>query len=329
MHELIWPSIFKYTNGKSELDIHNILRGAFVSILSRSVFDEKRHEDKATLMVPLLDILQHTSGTPNVQCYSNGDSIEVRAKSPVSSYTELLISYASCTYTDLPENYFTRYGFIPGHQTSSIRAMLNVKDPLLFDGSLATDEMVTSEDADSIVSPENEVIAWLKKVPECYVNPSIDIESSPIGDGFGLFVVKPVDANELLFSIPTSLCVTYLPAMRDEECGEQFQDLVKMNGPGARTVGKITLSSAFQIEYFDTFKTLLLLAVAGFLAKEFLRCEYLGDDYQGKYAAYLQSLPLVPGKNEQEHVCKFTLLFFFQPYTLIVTNNFDLSTIFR
>ena len=54
---------------------------------------------------------------------------------------------------------------------------------------------------------------------------------------------------------------------------------------------------------FSTTDNINEKAMAGFLAKQFLKLEHQGmDKYDGSYGAYLKSLPFELGKNEQDHV---------------------------
>ena len=126
----------------------------------------------------------------------------------------------------------------------------------------------------------NPLLSWLRTVPEAFVHPAIQIEKSKVGDGLGCFVSDTVEEDELLFSIPTSVCISFKDAVMDDECGETFKELVEKAGSGGKTV-----------------------ATAGYLAKQFLTLEHQGmDKYDGPYAAYLKSLPFELGKNEQDHV---------------------------
>ena len=88
-----------------------------------------------------------------------------------------------------------------------------------------------------LLSISNPVISWLKSKPECFIHPGIAIQTSPAGDGSGLFISQPVEKDEVLFRISTNLCVSFLAAMNDEDCGSKFKALVDEHGGGARSVG--------------------------------------------------------------------------------------------
>lgn len=81
----------------------------------------------------------------------------------------------------------------------------------------------------------------------------------------------------MLFSIPTSFCITVSDAALDPQFGEQFIQLVESGVP--RTV-----------------------AMAGYLAKEYLLRKEQGDAYTGSWGAYLDCLPFEPFKNDQDHI---------------------------
>lgn len=135
LSDIIYLSVYKakvkqgFVKEGSDLnDINDAIRGAFVTILSRSFYDDTRDENERALLIPLLDMLQHTSDSANAQYFTNGDNIELRAKWPMNEKTELMISYS---YINEPWNFFTRYGFVPG-QTKSVKEMLKEKDPVFF-----------------------------------------------------------------------------------------------------------------------------------------------------------------------------------------------------
>ena len=81
------------------------------------------------------------------------------------------------------------------------------------------------------------LLSQLRSDPECYIHPGIEIEKSSNGDGFGCFIQEPVEENELLFSIPTTSCISIIDALVDEECGEKFNEIIERAGDGGRTVG--------------------------------------------------------------------------------------------
>lgn len=82
------------------------------------------------------------------------------------------------------------------------------------------------------------LVSWLKSVPSCYIHPAISIQKSVVGDGLGCFVTQSIAEDELLFSIPTSVCISYKDAILDEECGETFKEIVEKAGAGGKTVGR-------------------------------------------------------------------------------------------
>lgn len=171
---------------------------------------------------------------------------------------------------------------------------------------LATNPSVIDHPA-SLKSVENsksqrKVIDWLKTVPKCFINPKINVQKSSLGDGFGLYVSDPVSPNELLMTIPCSSCISFDTAKMDEDCGKRFKQFVDYNGVGARVVG--TYYNKFILrnpEY--SFNIMIYPALAGYLAKEYIKSEYLGKEgYTGQWASYLATLPFKPGQNEQDHI---------------------------
>lgn len=82
------------------------------------------------------------------------------------------------------------------------------------------------------------LISWLQSDPECYVHPGIAIKKSNLGDGFGCFVDEPVREGDMLFSIPTTSCLSITDALLDDECGEKFAEIIERAGDGGRTVGE-------------------------------------------------------------------------------------------
>lgn len=91
------------------------VRGAFVSLLTRSFQDGDGDEEK---LVPLLDMLQH-SDEPNVSHAMRRDdgTVEVRARKPLRAGDELMNQYRSELEENMPyHRFFTRFGFVPGIQ---------------------------------------------------------------------------------------------------------------------------------------------------------------------------------------------------------------------
>jgi hypothetical protein len=89
------------------------VKGAFVSLLTRSFQDGDDSEEK---MVPLLDMLQH-SNEPNVShvMRQSDGTVEVRARQALSAGDELLNQYISEREEAMPyHRFFTRFGFVPG-----------------------------------------------------------------------------------------------------------------------------------------------------------------------------------------------------------------------
>lgn len=98
-------------------DIDKAVRGAFVSILSRSF---AQTGDEETRLVPLLDMLQHAA-EPNVRHVqvpaddAAGERVVVTARRPLAEGEELLNCY---DYGDELEaaTFLTRFGFVPGKE---------------------------------------------------------------------------------------------------------------------------------------------------------------------------------------------------------------------
>lgn len=131
---IIGPSVKKSRQGVlpwggTTEGVDDAIRGAFVTLLTRSFLDTEQVSGNENL-VPLLDMLQHTSGTPNVKHERSSDCVEVRARAPIGGGTELLNSYS---YALEPWTFFTRYGFVP--DKGSPRDLLKAKDIVFFDAS--------------------------------------------------------------------------------------------------------------------------------------------------------------------------------------------------
>lgn len=89
------------------------VKGAFVSLLTRSFQDGDDDEEK---MVPLLDMLQH-SDEPNIShvMRQSDGAVEVRARQALPAGDELLNQYISELESAMPyHRFFTRFGFVPG-----------------------------------------------------------------------------------------------------------------------------------------------------------------------------------------------------------------------
>ena len=132
---IIGPSVKKIRQGilpfgGNTEGVDDTIRGAFVTILTRSFLNEAQSDQER--LVPLLDMLQHTSGTPNVMHFTSDGFVDVRTRIKLDKDTELLNSYS---YTLEPWNFFTRFGFVPDVDSVSVRDLLKEKDPIFFDDS--------------------------------------------------------------------------------------------------------------------------------------------------------------------------------------------------
>ncbi len=125
-----------------------------------------------------------------------------------------------------------------------------------------------------------DMLEWLK-FKGADINSKIEIRpSTRQGSGYGVFVNDAVEADELLFTIPRSACITLDQALQDEVCGKIFQKIIDQAGPGGVTV-----------------------ALAGFMAKEWLLTST--TDIQKNdtpFGPYLKTLPWARGVNNQEHI---------------------------
>jgi hypothetical protein len=124
------------------------------------------------------------------------------------------------------------------------------------------------------------MLEWLKS-KGADINSKIEIRpSTRQGSGYGVFVNDAVDADELLFTIPRSACITLDQALQDEACGKIFQKIIDQAGPGGATV-----------------------AMAGFMAKEWLLTPTDSNPTQDTpFGPYLRTLPWARGVNNQEHI---------------------------
>jgi hypothetical protein len=113
---------------------------AFVSALSRSFAEEVEVEkangaidiEKETLMIPLLDILQH-SNEPNTLVETYDDYIILKAKRTILPGEEIYHRYQEEDDDIIPPyKFFTRYGFIPGVKKQVVE-LLEDKSPIFFD----------------------------------------------------------------------------------------------------------------------------------------------------------------------------------------------------
>jgi hypothetical protein len=130
------------------------------------------------------------------------------------------------------------------------------------------------------------MLEWLKSQKDALVSDKIEIKPSTVqGGGYGAFVSRAVDENELLFRIPRAACVTLTDALSDEKCGDSFRKLVEKAGPGGNTV-----------------------VLAGFIAKERLQSvsSEKGFGTGSRYGPYLATLPWERYVNNQEHILYWT-----------------------
>ena len=150
------------------------------------------------------------------------------------------------------------------------------------DAKLTTSVFAGLEDIEAVAveTPESKysrLLEWLKS-NGADVNDNLCFQPSSRGGGYGAFVTGDVPKDEILVTIPRSLCVTMDDVKSDEESGEIFQKLMTQAGPGGNTV-----------------------ALAGIVAKERLLAQATGSD-STKFGPYFDTLPWERGVNFQEHV---------------------------
>lgn len=122
-----WPWEMKQASSGLVDGIDGAVKGAFVSLLTRSF--EDGDEDNGEKLVPLLDMLQH-SKEPNVSHVMRKDdgTVEVRAKRKLAAGDELLNQYREEEEEKMPKHrFFSRFGFVPGASVQEIPQML--EDP--------------------------------------------------------------------------------------------------------------------------------------------------------------------------------------------------------
>merc|ERR1712224_900192 len=94
-------------------DIRKAIRGAFVSILSRS-FTQTQSKIEENRLVPLLDMLQHAADDntrhKEEEVDGLGTCVVLRAKKPMNAGEELVNNYQELP----PHLWLTRFGFLPG-----------------------------------------------------------------------------------------------------------------------------------------------------------------------------------------------------------------------
>lgn len=149
-----------------------------------------------------------------------------------------------------------------------------------FSASTAATTHISAIDATQVATGKKyeAMLDWLLTSKDAEVSEKIELRPSTRGGGYGAFVTRPVDANELLFTIPRAACVTFSDALSDSSCGELFKTLIEKAGPGGNTV-----------------------AMAGFIAKERLK-SLKPDEDDSAYGPYLATLPWERGVNNQEHI---------------------------
>ena len=135
------------------------------------------------------------------------------------------------------------------------------------------------------------LLDWLSTHHDATISDKIVVQPSASGNGYGAFVTEAVAADELLFTVPRSACVTLDRALQDVLLGEGLQALVAAAGPGGNTV-----------------------ALAGYLAKERVaqnkkQQQEASDETAASvtltatsYGPYLDTLPWARGLNNQEHI---------------------------
>jgi SET domain len=149
----------------------------------------------------------------------------------------------------------------------------------------------------------NNLLDWLKSKEGVYINEKIELRPSSRGGGYGAFITDGsevdnsdtpvIEPDEVLFTIPRSLCITLDDALNDKDLGEGFRKLIERAGPGGNTV-----------------------VLAGYMAAEWLKCLVDDDNSsnsrninsmnnninESDYGPYLATLPWERGINSQEHV---------------------------
>eukprot|EP00956_Cyclotella_meneghiniana_P023329 scaffold45288_cov65-Cyclotella_meneghiniana.AAC.2 len=122
--------------------LEEAITAAFVAALSRSFAEEVEVENPdgttdievETLLIPLLDILQH-SNDPNTLVETYEDYIILKARRTILPGEEIYHRYQEEDDKVIPPyKFFTRYGFVPG-VTTPVHQLLEEKSPLFFDES--------------------------------------------------------------------------------------------------------------------------------------------------------------------------------------------------
>jgi hypothetical protein len=115
-----------------------------------------------------------------------------------------------------------------------------------------------------------QLLEWLR-ANDAEINDKLELRASLQGDGYGAFITSPVEKDELLFTIPRKVCLTLQDATNDKDCGETFQKLIDVAGPGGNTV-----------------------SMAGYMAKEYLLSQE--ENLDSFWKPYFQTLPWQRGK---------------------------------
>lgn len=96
--------------------------------------DGKVEVEEETLLIPLLDILQH-SNEPNTLVETYDDYIILKAKRTILPGEEIYHQYQEENDSIIPPHkFFTRYGFVPKVKTPVVE-LLKEKSDLFFDKS--------------------------------------------------------------------------------------------------------------------------------------------------------------------------------------------------
>lgn len=120
------------------------------------------------------------------------------------------------------------------------------------------------------------LMSWLKQCG-AEIGP-VRLGKSASGAGYGAFVTEAVEEDDVIFSVPSTACISLFTACGDEDVGEALTRLTA-TGQGGATV-----------------------ALAGIMAKQ-----WLTSSDQGMFGPYLAMLPWdaewpPEGEQEQEHV---------------------------
>lgn len=135
--EVAWPALPWMKPPPPKVDgmvdgVAEAVKGAFVSILTRSFEGQTAGMDKKEELQPLLDMLQH-SEYPNIRHGVNSEGVvEVRARKDIEGGSELFNQYRGEEELNMPyHRFFTRFGFVPG-LTEPATALLEEKSTIFF-----------------------------------------------------------------------------------------------------------------------------------------------------------------------------------------------------